>query len=376
MSASTPTAEAPTGVEPSERRGVTTAQRVLARVVRSRPLLLVALLILLVAWMSYAYPHSFASTSNAKAVLLDASVEGVMVIGMMILMIGGVFDLSIGGILVMSGIVVGALISHHGWSVWLAVLAGLGVGGACGFFNGVLVTRIRINALIATLATAGIFNGLAQLFESSGVTPVSDSFANLGQTMILGIQSPFWVALALVVVMSLAVSQTRFFRQYYFVGGNERAARLSGIATQRLTVIAFVIMGLLAALGGILTAARLDAATTTAGAGIELQVITAAVLGGASLQGGEGTVIGGVLGVLFIALVQNSLIILHVDVFWQQIVIGGVLLFAVSLDRLKHTRLVERMGGDTVRRRVPAPARAPAEGPAVARHQRRRERHR
>jgi ribose/xylose/arabinose/galactoside ABC-type transport system permease subunit len=132
------------------------------------------------------------------------------------------------------------------------------------------------------------------------------------------------------------VSQTRFFRQYYYIGGNERAARLSGIKTSRMILIAFVVMGLLAGLAGVLNAARLNAAVVSAGIGVELQIITAAVLGGASLKGGEGTVLGGVLGVLFIALVQNVLVILNVDVFWQNIVIGLVLLFAVSLDRFKQ----------------------------------------
>jgi ribose transport system permease protein len=142
--------------------------------------------------------------------------------------------------------------------------------------------------------------------------------------------------LVIVVAGSWAVGQTRFFRQYYYVGGNERAARLSGMKTDRLILIAFVLMGFLAGVAGVLNAARLDAAVVSAGIGVELQVITAAVLGGASLKGGEGTVPGAFLGVLFIALVQNALIILNVDVFWQNIVIGSVLLLAVSLDRWKH----------------------------------------
>jgi ribose/xylose/arabinose/galactoside ABC-type transport system permease subunit len=343
-------ADAATYADQRSHGRTTRAQRIAAKIIRSRPLILVVLIVLLTAYMSYFYDISFPTLANAKAVLLDASVQGVMVIGMMILLIGGTFDLSIGGILTMTGIVVGALIANHGWDMWLAVLAALAVGGLCGLANGLLVTKIRINALIATLATGGIFYGLAQLFDSSGVTPISNSFAKIGQNQVLGFQLPIWIALVLVIVMSLAVSQTRFFRQYYFVGGNERAARLSGIPAQKLIVTGFVLMGVLAAVGAILTSARLNAATTDAGTGIELQVITAAVLGGASLTGGEGTVIGGVLGVLFIALVDNALVIINVDPFWQQIVIGGVLLFALSLDRLKHTRFVQQMDGESLRR--------------------------
>ncbi|MGH2945555.1 MAG: ABC transporter permease [Solirubrobacteraceae bacterium] len=303
--------------------------------IRTRPALLLLLTAALVAWMAYWYPDSFPTRSNFEAVLLNASVSAILVCGMTLLLIGGVFDLSIGGVLALTGVVTGALIANHGWAVPTAILAGLLVGAAAGLFNGLLVTRLGINALITTLATLGIFRGLSQLLESSGVAPIGDGYAKVGQTELLGIQTPFWVMLVLVAVLALAVANTRFFRQYYFVGGNERAARYSGIRSQRLILIGFVLMGALAALGGVLTSARLNAATVSAGDGLELAVITAAVLGGASLKGGEGTIIGGVLGVLFIALVQNALIIMQVDVFWQQIIIGAVLLIAVSLDRWK-----------------------------------------
>jgi ribose transport system permease protein len=148
---------------------------------------------------------------------------------------------------------------------------------------------------------------------------------------------PFWVMLVVVLVGGWAVARTRFFRQYYFIGGNARAAQLSGIRVQSLTLVGFVIMGVLAGLAGVLGAARLNSAVVSAGIGVELSVITATVLGGASLKGGEGSVVGGVLGVLFIALVQNAMIINGVGIFWQNIIIGLVLLLAVSLDRFKQT---------------------------------------
>ncbi len=136
-------------------------------------------------------------------------------------------------------------------------------------------------------------------------------------------------------VMSWLVARTKFFRQYYFIGGNARAAQLSGIRVGRLTLIGFVIIGGLAGLAGVFGAARLNSAVVNAGVGIELKVITATVLGGASLQGGEGTIWGAFLGVLFIALIENAMIINSVGVFWQGLVVGGVLLLAVSLDRYK-----------------------------------------
>ncbi len=154
--------------------------------------------------------------------------------------------------------------------------------------------------------------------------------------MFLHLQSPFWVMLVVVAVASWAVANTRFFRQYYFIGGNARAAKLSGIRVQRLTLIGFVLMGTLAGLAGVLGASRLNSAVVSAGIGVELSVITATVLGGASLLGGEGTILGGVLGVLFIALVQNAMIINGIGIFWQNIIVGLVLLLGVSLDRFKQ----------------------------------------
>jgi len=317
-------------------RGLT--RRIVFLAIRSRPIMLTILTMILIGYMSSRFPTQFSTWSNAKAALLDTSVTAILVIGMMILMIGGTFDLSIGGILVLSSIVTGTLIVNRGWSVPVSIVAGILAGAACGAVNGLLVTRIKINALIATLAMAGVYSGVAQLIASSGVTPISDDFSSLGGTILLGLQSPVWIAAVLVAIMAVAVSQTRFFRQYYFIGGSEKAARLSGIPTTRLIILGFVMMGAFAALAGIVNASRLNAATVSAGTGLELATITAAVVGGASLRGGEGTVIGGVLGVVFISLVANSLIILGVDVFWQQIVIGLVLIFAVSLDRLKHTK--------------------------------------
>lgn len=334
MSTQAQTADAPADHEtPPPRRPSEHLARAGSRVLRSRPLLLVVLICLLSAFMTYWYGLSFPTFSNLSAVLLNAALYGILVVGMMLVMIGGAFDLSIGGILALSGVVSGVLIADSGLGVVPGVAGGIAVGAAAGLLNGVIVTQVRINALIATLATVGIFRGITQLISGTGIAPIGDSFAAIGQSQLLGFQTPFWITLVVVTAGAWLVSQTRFFRQYYYVGGNRRAATLSGIKSERLMLIAFVIMGTLAGLAGVLNAARLDAAQVSAGIGIELQVITAAVLGGASLRGGEGTIIGGVLGVLFIALVQNSLIIMRVDVFWQNIVIGVVLLLAVSLDR-------------------------------------------
>ena len=320
-----------------------TQESLLLRIVRrfadSRELTLLILVAALALAMSIAYPNNFPTGSNLRAVLLNLAPVGILVCGMMLLMIAGSFDLSCGSTLALSGVWAGVVAGWWGWSAEVAILVGIVVGALAGLVNGLIVTRIGINALIATLGTLTIYRSLTYVTAGTGVTPISDAFAAYGRAADPGlrIQSPFWVMLAIVLVGSWLVSRTRFFRQFYFVGGNPRAAQLSGIRVDRLTLIAFIIMGALAGIAGVFGAARLNSAVVNAGVGIELKVITATVLGGASLKGGEGTIIGGILGVLFIALIENAMIINAIGVFWQGMVVGLVLLFAVSLDRFKSS---------------------------------------
>ena len=312
------------------------ALRLLGRLARSRPLMLFVLVAALCAYMTVVYPNNFPTHSNVAAVLLNAAQNAILVTGMMILMIAGAFDLSIGSILALAGVWSGVAVGWWEWPPLLGLAVGVGVGATAGLVNGLIITRLGINTLITTLATMTIFRGLTYLTAGTGVTPIGDEFKRFGQTVVFGLQSPFWVALFVVAAFAWLVANTRFFRQYYFIGGNARAAKLSGIRVQRLTLLGFVLMGVLAGLAGVLGASRLNSAVVSAGIGVELSVITATVLGGASLSGGEGSIGGGVLGVLFIALVQNAMIINGIGIFWQNIIVGLVLLLGVSLDRFKQ----------------------------------------
>ena len=247
--------------------------------------------------------EQFPTSSNMSAVLLNAAQNGILVAGMMLLMIAGSFDLSVGSTLASRAC------GGRRRLVGSAARAGSSgrdrAGALCGALNGLIVTRLGINALIATLGDDDDIPWPYLSPAGTGVTPIGDDFKAYGPVVFLGIQTPFWVMLVIVVAGGWAVARTRFFRQYYFIGGNARAAKLSGIRVERLTLIAFVIVGALAGLAGVLGASRLNSAVVSAGIGVELSVITATVLGGASLKGGEGTILGGVLGVLFIALVQK-----------------------------------------------------------------------
>lgn len=334
-----PAAESPVdqvviGVDRRRRSGGV----LLERIATNRPFLLLVLIVALIGVMTILRTDAFPRPANAAVVLLDTAQTGILACGMMLLMISGVFDLSIGGILAFSGILAGLAAKDYGMPPLVAFAVGCAWGALLGAVNGTLVTRFRINALIATLATLSIFRGLLQLMSGSGVSNIGNGFPVFGQTKLLGIYSPFWFMAVILVVFTVLVGRTRFFRQAYYIGGNARAAKLSGINVERTIFVFFVIMGLLAGLAGALLASRLNTAVVLAGQGVELKVITAVVLGGASLSGGVGTIPGAFLGVLFMALLQNAMIIARISPFWQLVVVGLVLLLSVGLDQAARAR--------------------------------------
>lgn len=304
------------------------------RIAVDRILLLIVLNVLLSGWMTISYPEAFPTRDNFAAILLDAAQGGIMTVGMMILLVGGSFDLSVGGILAFAGVVAGTLVKKMGVPAPLAFLAGIGSGTLCGVVNGFIITRLGINALITTLAMQFVLRGATQLIAPHGAANLPPSYRPYGQTVFLGLQSPFWIMIVVVLLAWFLTARTRYFRQFYFIGSNPRAAILSGIKTQSLTRVGFVLMGTLSGLAGALLASRLSNAVVLAGVGVELKTITAAILGGASLFGGVGTIPGALLGVIFMSLTQNALIIGRVPVFWQSIVSGMTLLIAIGIDQL------------------------------------------
>ena len=287
--------------------------------------------------MSFISPY-FLNTSNILALMLGLSIEVLIAVGMTNLMVSGGFDMSVGSVVAFTGAAT-AMCIKMGVPVFVAVLIGLCIGGLIGLFNGVIVAKVGINPFVTTLASLSLFRGLTLMITQgkniSGLGPV---FGAIGQTKILGVQTPIWYAMILVIIGDILLRRSRFFRQNYYIGGNEKAARLSGIPVDRMKIFNYVLTGLLAALAGIVMTSRLGAASVTAGTGLELRVITAVIIGGASLQGGEGTVVGAFLGSLLMALITNALTLLGVDVYWQTFVIGATLLVAVLIDRMGKIR--------------------------------------
>jgi ribose/xylose/arabinose/galactoside ABC-type transport system permease subunit len=304
----------------------------------SRELGLAGLTIFIIILFSILYPVTFKSFGNFNAILRNLAFEGILAIGMMFMLVGGVFDLSVGAMASMIGVITGWLMKNAGWPVPLAVAAGLAVAAAGGFLNGYIVARVRVNALITTLGTMGIFQGIALLIGGPGITFLPESFTKFGQSEVFGVQAPVLLMLGLAAVAHYCLAHTRFFRQLYYIGSNPKAAHLSGINVERLQMLSFTLMGLIAGLAGIVYASRIATATSTVGVGAELQAITAVILGGASLSGGKGTIWGALIGVFFMALMKNVLIISRVSSEWQGIILGAVLVLAVALDSIMNRK--------------------------------------
>jgi ribose transport system permease protein len=282
----------------------------------------------------------FLTEGNLRSVLVGMVPGAVIAIGMAVLLASGGFDLSVAAVMALCG-TIGAYLMDKDVPIVAAVFMALALGAVIGAGNGVLVTFLRVNPLVATLGTLLVARGLALVItEGYNVSNLPRGFVQLGQDGPGIFQLPWmvWIMLGLVLVGDLALRHTRFLRQVYYIGGNERAARLSGIRVDALRVFTYVLSGTLAALAGLLLAARLNTAVPTAGQNLELTVIAAAVLGGASLAGGEGTVLGAVLGVAFLALLSNALTLLNVSIFWQIVTTGIVLIVAVTLDMLLRRR--------------------------------------
>lgn len=301
----------------------------------SREIDLLLVIYLTVIVFSILFPTSFFSWGNLRAILDNLAADGIVAVGMMPLMIAGVFDLSVGSIISMVGVVTGWLLTKQSWPVVPAIAAGLSVAALGGWINGMLVARARVNALIATLGTLGIYGGIAILIAGPSIVNLPKPFTALGQTRFLGLQLPVWFMLALAVAAHDLLRNTRFFRLVYYVGSNPRAAKDSGVNVEKVQVLGFVLMGFIAGAAGLAHAARFSTSVSTAGLGTELRVITAVILGGASLSGGKGSIPGALIGVVFIALIKSTLITADVDPAWHSIVVGVILILAVVLDSVQ-----------------------------------------
>jgi ribose transport system permease protein len=289
--------------------------------------------LLLCAVMTIIYPTQFPTLANFSQLLLNLSIDTIVAVGMMILLISGMFDLSVGSVVAFAGGLAGYLMYYHDVHFLIAIAAGVTGSVIIGFVNGWLIAKAGINPMIQTLAMMGVVRGLALMLSGAGIQNFPYNFIYIGQSKFLTIQAPVWYMLVILFLFAFLVKRRVFFRRFYFIGSNERAAKLSGIEVDKMKIWAFVISATLAGVAGILLASRLGAALSTSGRGLELRVITAVILGGASLSGGHGKIWGAFLGALFMAVINNLLIIARVSGYWQEIILGLILIAAVGLDQ-------------------------------------------
>jgi len=283
----------------------------------------------------------FFETANLTNIGRAMSIVGIAAVGATIVMIAGGFDLSVGSVMAASGMLA-AWVLGEGLGIPEAFALCLVLGSIVGLVNGSLVSYLHINPLIATLATLGIVRGLAFAFSDGQEIVVTDeSFLELGTAEFAGVPVTVLIMLAAFLAFGWAMPRTRFGRYTYAIGSNARASSLAGINVKHWRLAFYGTAGTLAAVAGFVTTARVGSGVPTANLGIELDVITAVILGGTSLNGGRGRLFGTFLGLLVIAVLNNGLVLVDAPTYWQQVIKGGVLLGAVAVDELRRSRREE-----------------------------------
>ncbi|MFG6465030.1 L-arabinose ABC transporter permease AraH [Roseateles sp. BYS87W] len=279
--------------------------------------------------------ENFFSGANIVGLLLSVAQIGMVACTMMLCLASRDFDLSVGSTIAFAG-VLGAMVLERTGSVALAVGSGLLAGALIGAFNGVLIAYLRVNALIATLATMLMVRGLAFIASQGQAVGIADEgFISFGDTPWLNLPLPIWLTVGCFLVFGVLLNHTVFGRNTLAIGGNPEAARLAGVKVEQLRVWIFLLQGIVTALAGLVLASRITSGQPNAATGFELDVISACVLGGVSLQGGKARIFGVVIGVLIMGTVENVMNLLNVDAFYQYLVRGVILLAAVLLDQLK-----------------------------------------
>lgn len=298
---------------------------------------LLAALIVEIVVFSIKSPY-FLEGENFSDIGRAMTIIGISAVGQTIVMIGGGFDLSVGSVMAAAGMIAAYMV-NAGASAEVGLLGALGLGLAVGLVNGSVVSYLRINPLIATLATFSIVRGLAYVISGGNAEVISNHlFLAFGTNSIAGVPIIVVLMLSLFGIFGLIIPRSRFGRYMYAIGSNARAARLAGVPVNRWRLTFYALCGMLAALAGFVAVARTGQAEPSANLGAELEVITAVILGGTSLAGGRGRLFGTFLGLAVLGVLNDGLILIGVAAYWQQVVRGVVLLLAVCWDELRRTR--------------------------------------
>lgn len=300
-----------------------------------RPLIVLSVLVVLLSLLS----PNFLTVDNLMNILRQVSVNGMIAAGLTLVILTGGIDLSVGSILAFSGAIM-AMLMQMDLPLPVSLIAGLAIGVVFGLVNGTLITQFGVQPFIGTLvtmmflrgATLVLSNGKPIAIPSANLSPV---FKWLGRGDIFGVPVPIIATLTLYGVFAFVLTQTKFGRHLYAVGGNEKAAKLSGVNTKKVKTLAYILCGVTAFFASVVVTSRLSSAQPTAGDGYEMDAIAATVLGGTSMAGGHGTILGTLIGVLIIGVLNNALNLMNVPSYYQQIAKAIIILIAVLLDRKK-----------------------------------------
>lgn len=294
-----------------------------------------SLCVIMVLLLGFTVPKYFFSAHNIGSLITSTSPEGIVALGMMMLLISGVFDLSVGSTMCLGGLI-SAIALTNGFSPSVSVLLGLGSGMVIGFLNGIITEWGGVNPLITTIGMMYIVRGITEITLVSrgkaGYGDFPESFRQLGQGNFLGIHYMLWILIILALVFSLFLAKRRGGRSLYYIGGNESAAVAMGINKKKIRILLYMLSGVLASMAGILINARAGAANRYTGQNSHLNVIIACIIGGGSLAGGKGNMAGSVFGLLFLVLLNNAFNLYEVNQHVQSLVNGMVLLAVVVID--------------------------------------------
>ncbi|MDR0363194.1 MAG: ABC transporter permease [Planctomycetota bacterium] len=279
---------------------------------------------------------SFLNRYNLTIVVRQASFVGIVALGQTMVLLTGGIDLSVGFIAGLVGILTTLLMSSFSVAPLLAVPIGLAAGAVFGVVNGLVISRVKVNPFITTLALGEIFAGAIMVITNGyPILNLPSSFSFLGQGQVFGMPMPVIVFLVVGAMLAYILRYTAFGRNIYAIGGNRLAARLVGIRVERVISAVYMLAGFLAALAGILFSSRISTGQPTTGANWGMPCITAAIIGGTSLSGGEGSIVGTILGSLFMAVLANGIVLLDISPYWERIIIGAVVILAVVIDVLR-----------------------------------------
>lgn len=312
-------------------------QNIFKRVLKAEELGILLVLIGFVIIVAMIKPV-FISQANIINILRASAFPFIIAVAMTYVFIGGQFDLSVGPIVALGGVASGMMVLS-GVPVPIAVLATIGIGAFVGFLSGFLVAVFAIPALIVTLGMLYAIRGVVLILtKGQPVYPLPPEYTIMGQGTLFNLPYPVIFCIVLAIAAHFVLKHTVYGRNIYAMGGNKETARLAGVKITRLTISVFMLTGSAAALAGILSAARFSSATSNAGTGMELLVIASVIIGGTSLFGGAGSILGTAIGTLMMTVIKNAMVILRIDVYWQDLVVGVVIIAAVGLDQWRRYR--------------------------------------